>query len=399
MTPAVVLGLSPTGLYAIRELGRRGVPVLGVGAEAQSAARSRFLTWGPRCIVEPDEGRRLARLLEAFPEGGSRAVLIPTSDQDIDFVVRHRETLSSRFVTAPCYTDGAYARVLSKASFYAACLEADVPTPSYWEARTGDLAALREKIVYPCLVKPSEIHEVKAFMAGRKVLLAPDAASFDAIVSMLPDKDVIWLVQEIIPGPESSITLFAAYFDGDGKPRQAFTARKLRQFPPGFGSASLVSSETLEETRVLSERLLAAIGFRGIGAAEFKRDPRDGRLKAIEVNARPSLWFSLTTACGKEITLDAWRDLSGQSPLADSAQRDGVRWRYLFKDFYSALFYLNDRSFILPRPEIAPASLFQEQVTPVLDFSDPLPSLDELLTYIRKAVRRISFFGRRGGQT
>ena len=389
MTPAVVLGLSPTGLYAIRELGRNGVPVLGVGPEPQTASRSRYLTHGPCCLHEPDESARLRQLLDLFPRGGAKAVLIPTSDQDIDFVVRHQAILAKHFEMQPSYSDGGYDRVFSKSAFYAACRQHGLDAPAYWEAPVGELARLRGEIVFPCLVKPSEVHLVKDFMAGRKVLIAPDAAAFDAIVAALPDIDTVWLVQEVISGPESAITLYAAYFDQSGQPRQAFTARKLRQYPPGFGSASFVSSETLDETRQLSERLLTGVGFRGIAAAEFKRDPRDGRLKAIEVNARPSLWFGITTAAGRTITLAAYRDLCGLPATVETPQRDGVEWRYLLKDAFAMLFYRLNPDFILPRPDLDSGRSVTARTTPVLDFSDLRPSFDELITYGRKFLERM----------
>jgi D-aspartate ligase len=388
--PAVVLGLSPTGLYAIRELGQAGVPVLGVAGSRQTASRSRYLTYGPGCLIEPDEDRRLSRLMDLFPADGPKAVLIPTSDQDIDFVIRHAQVLSERFVMQPSYRDGVHARVFGKAGFYAACREHGLEAPSYWEARRGELAALRGQITYPCLVKPSEIHEVKDYMAGRKVLIAPDAAAFDAIVAALPATDVIWLVQEIVPGPESNITLYCAYFDGESAPHQAFTARKLRQFPPGFGSASLVRSEVLDETRELSERLLRGIGFKGIAAAEFKRDPRDGRLKAIEVNVRPSLWFGVATAAGKPLTLAAYLDLSGQPMPPERPQANGVEWRYLLKDLYARAFYWRSRGFILPPPELGGLGAPARRTTPVLDFTDLRPSVDEMWNYGDKLRRRIS---------
>jgi len=388
MRPAVVLGLSPTGLYAIRELGQAGVPVLGVGAEPQTASRSRYLTHGPGRLIEPDESRRLQRLLDLFPADEPAPVLIPTSDQDIDFVIRHSAALRGRFLYQESYVDGVCDRVFGKAPFYAACREFGLDAPAYWEAPVGDLARLRGEIVFPCLVKPSEIHAVKDYMAGRKVLIARSQDEFDAIVAALPPTPMVWVVQEIVPGPESNITLWCAWLDREGRPREAFTARKLRQFPPGFGSASLVASARLEETRELSERLLTGIGFRGIAAAEFKRDPRDGRLKAIEVNARPSLWFSASTAAGRRVTLAAYRDLAGEPPLPETPQRDGVRWRYILKDLYAQAFYLRRRDFILPPPVLSDGGPVTGRVWPVLDFADLRPSFDELLNYGGKFTRR-----------
>ena len=389
MRPAVVLGLSPTGLYAIRELGRAGVPVLGVAAEPQTASRSRYLTHGPGRLIEPDEGRRLQRLLELFPADQPAPVLIPTSDQDIDFVIRHADVLRGRFLFQGSYVDGVCDRVFGKAPFYAACREFGLDAPAYLEAPVGELAGLRDRIVFPCLIKPSEIHAVKGYMAGRKVLIARTVEAFDAIVADLPVTPMVWVVQEIVPGPESNITLWCAWLDRDGRPRQAFTARKLRQFPPGFGSASLVASAADEETRELSERLLTGIGFRGIAAAEFKRDPRDGRLKAIEVNARPSLWFAASTAAGRTVALAAYRDLAGETPPPETPQRNGVRWRYILKDLYAALFYLRSRDFILPAPDPGVAGPVTGRVYPVFDVSDLRPTLDEMLNYVVKFFRRL----------
>ena len=118
-------------------------------------------------------------------------------------------------------------------------------------------------------------------------------------------------MQEIISGPESNITLWCGYIDAAGSVRQSFTARKLRQYPPGFGSASLVESEVCRETSETAERFLVKAGYRGIAAAEFKRHPKTGELKIIEVNPRPSLWFSVSTKSGVRLVERPWQSQMG----------------------------------------------------------------------------------------
>ena len=98
-------------------------------------------------------------------------------------------------------------------------------------------------------------------MKGKKSFIAADTEAFSQIATKLKKSMHPWLVQEIIPGPESNITLFGGYFSKNNKLQQAFTARKLRQFPPGFGSASWVKSEILEETLYLSKLFLKNIFF------------------------------------------------------------------------------------------------------------------------------------------
>ena len=47
---------------------------------------------------------------------------------------------------------------------------------------------------------------------------------------------------------------------------------------------------------------LRELGFHGIAQVEWKRDPRDGRQKLIEVNPRLWQWHGLTGACGADVT-------------------------------------------------------------------------------------------------
>lgn len=392
-TPAVVLGLSPTGLYAVRELGRAGVPVLGVSREWQPGCTSKYLA---ACIVEPDEARRLARLLAHFPADTPRAVLIPTSDQDIEFIARHADALSQRFVFQSSYaTERVVQTLLTKERFYALCEAQGVAYPRLWRCLPHELAGLRDRTAYPCMVKPSRIHDVKNLMAGQKGWIAEDAAAFDRLGAQIPAGAGVLLLQEIVPGPESAITLHATYVDRTGAFRQPISARKLRQYPPGFGSASLVVSAPEDESRDLARRLLRALDYHGIAAAEFKRDPRDGRLKVIEINARPSLWFALATGAGQRLTLAAYHDLAGTGQsLPEEAQTDGVVWRYALKDMYSALFYRFRKGFVLPAPDISVAGGVRRRVNAVFAADDPLPMLAEWWHFVRKALARL---GRKAG--
>ena len=384
---AIVLGLSPTGLYAIRELAAENIPVIGVGSERQCGAASRYLQ---DVILEPDEDLRLAELIRRAGNDSSKPLLIPTSDQDLEFIFRFEEELARHFVFQTSYKTGLAAKILTKADFYRLCDEHGIEYPGLKEMSTADMPGFAESLEFPVLIKPSRIHDIKAEMAGQKGWVARNPAEYLEVVASIPDHAGTLLVQEIVPGPESEITLFTAYFDQEGRAHQSFTCRKLRQFPPGFGSASLVISEDEPETRDIAERFLGKIGFHGIAGVEFKRDPRTGKRKIIEINPRPSLWFSASTAAGKTVALAAYRDLTGAGPLPeDRAQRNGVVWRYALKDSYSAAFYRFKKDFVLPPPDVSAARRASKRVFAVAVPGDRAPAWAEVKSYLRKGLQRI----------
>ena len=386
---AVVMGMSPTGLYAVRELGRAGVPVLGVSASAQCANASKYLTHPLKSIIEPNEEARLGKLCAAFKDAIEKAVLIPTSDQDIAFIARHKDILAKFFVFQSSYANGLAETILEKSTFYALCEKHGIAYPSFWEGARENLTGLISHIKFPVVLKPSKIHAVKAEMAGVKAWALRDEKEYLNRIAILPHGDTDWLVQEIVPGPESDISLYCAWIGKDQKPVQSFTAKKLRQFPPGFGSASLVAGHDEPQVKALSEKLMTAIGYEGIAATEFKYDRRDDMYKIIESNPRPSLWFSASTASGRTAALAAYCALAGyEMPKAQDIVQ-GVQWRYGLKDLYSKLFYLRNRKFILPPPDLRAAGKPSRKIYAVFAWDDPRPAIGEVSANLRKLWQRI----------
>jgi D-aspartate ligase len=385
---AVVLGSSPTGLYALRELASGGRSVAVADLARGCAFHSRFVRGRGRRHAGPIEGLG-AWLSEVADRQAERPLLLPASDVFVEYVLRRHVELGRRFVFADSYRESA-THLLDKASFHALCIQHGVATPGVWLAAGGAaLAQLGSVVTFPCILKPMLIHHARDFLRGQKVLLAGNIAEFGAQVARIPATSGGWLVQEVIPGPESAITLFGGYIAGDGTPRQAFTGRKLRQYPAGFGSASLVTSEPCDETLRITLDLLVRMGFRGICGAEFKRDPRDGVLKMIEINPRPTLWFQVTHDAGKRIVEAALRDLRDEPPPVEAPQLSDVRWRYCLKDAASAWFYRRQGAqFVFPAPDTGTAQLATRRSWPVFAAGDPLPALAEPVGYLKKVWQR-----------
>jgi len=382
----VVLGSSATALYAVRELAMAGYRIGCADALRGCAMASRHLGPDARFVGTPDE---VEAWLLAMAGGSGRApLLLPCSDLFIEFVMARADRLAG-FPVFEAYRNIA-ADLLDKARFHALCKMHGIPTPGVWHAEDGAaLRALAGQVPMPCILKPVLIHRAKDFLRGKKVLLARSEDEYLACVDGMPEGLGGWLVQEIVPGPESEISLFAGYVGRDGVPRQAFTARKLRQYPPGFGSASLVTSQPCEETLQRSLSFLAAIGFRGVCGTEFKRDPRDGVLKIIEINPRPTLWFQVAHDAGKRVVESAVRDLLDASATEDAPQAQDVRWRYALKDATSALFYRREGSrFVFPPPDVSGADACRKRSWPVFAWDDPRPALVEPLGFVRKAWKR-----------
>ena len=94
------------------------------------------------------------------------------------------------------------------------------------------------------------------------------------------------------------------------------------------------------EVAEMSIELLRRLKFHGICGTEFKKDPRDGRFKMMEINLRPTLWFSIIEASGIEVIYAIYQDLIGSSFLQSGCQSNGVKWIYTARDLVSSLYYL-----------------------------------------------------------
>lgn len=386
----IVMGLSPTGLYAVREAARAGYSVLGVGAPGSPGLWSRFLVDRIIAVTPEDRVAAILERTEIYNAHGRKPVLVVTSDQDLEAVTANVDVLSKQVYLQGSYQDGLAQKIMDKDQFYKICKSLGVVYPSLWSAEVKDAAQYRDQITYPSMIKPARIQDVKHVMSGQKGWIVRDRAEFDAILPTIPYEAGTLLMQEIVPGPESNITLWCGYLDVSGQVRQRFTARKLRQYPAGFGSASLVQSETCPQTAAIAERLLIAVGYTGIAAAEFKRHPETGELKIIEVNPRPSLWFSIASKAGVRLVETSIAE-ARSAPLPPTAkQRNGVLWRYTTKDLASRLFYGVNKDFVLPAPDGARKAVVTGRADVTGAWDDPAPGLKELFGFASKLATRVT---------
>jgi predicted ATP-grasp superfamily ATP-dependent carboligase len=122
-----------------------------------------------------------------------------------------------------------------------------------------------------------------------------------------------------------------------GQPLARIVARRLRQYPMDFGRASTFV-ETIDDAALeaTADRVLSAMRYSGLVEVEFKRDPRDGRPKLLDMNPRVWGWHTLGQRAGTDFAHLQWRLSQGESPPALRA-RAGVRWVRLTTDVPTAV--------------------------------------------------------------
>jgi predicted ATP-grasp superfamily ATP-dependent carboligase len=133
------------------------------------------------------------------------------------------------------------------------------------------------------------------------------------------------IIQELVPGGGETQFSYAALCI-DGRPLASITARRTRQYPMDFGRASTYV-ETIEQPEVEepARRLLAAMRYTGLIEVEFKRDPRDGCYKLLDVNPRVWGWHTLGRRAGVDFPYLLWQLIHGE-PAPEACARVGVRW-------------------------------------------------------------------------
>jgi predicted ATP-grasp superfamily ATP-dependent carboligase len=144
---------------------------------------------------------------------------------------------------------------------------------------------------------------------------------------------------DLIPGPDSLFYNYTVYIDRQGNPAAELGMKKLRKSPPFFGVCRVGEVVEVNELREPTLELLSHVGWRGMASAEYKLDPRDGRYRLIDINARPFLMQGLALRAGVNYPLLAWREaVSGEKVKASYNGWNGVWINFLDDVYYGAFF-------------------------------------------------------------
>jgi predicted ATP-grasp superfamily ATP-dependent carboligase len=241
------------------------------------------------------------------------AVLIPDSDDWTEAIARLPERLKDRF---PSSTPSLLAveTMIDKWQFAELLARVDVPRPKTMLLTSEDqMSALPETCYENMFLKPLnsqefwQRHRVKALrLRGRQ-----HALDLMAELQRHGRREFPILLQEYVPGPATKYYLVDGFVDRHGRTRALIARRRIRMYPPGFGSSSFSETIPIDDVQhavETLEQLWAEVGFRGIFDAEFKYDDRDGQFKILEVNARPWWYVEFATRCGVDLCRMAYDD-------------------------------------------------------------------------------------------
>ncbi|MBM3697117.1 MAG: hypothetical protein FJW78_01310, partial [Actinobacteria bacterium] len=234
---AVVLQASgPNALGIIRSLAAEGVPVMATDPDPRAMGlRSRHA----RKVVLPDPVDDPSAFVDELEVLGRslhmRGVLFPTHDEAIEAIGPHEQRLAEWF-DIPWSPWPHLAPYLDKSAQHAAARRIGFPVPATVEpADEAGLAAAIPGLRFPVILKPRVDAAGFKRAFGRQVLEAADAeglrTQWHRAAAHLPQ------VSEVIPGGDDCLWTLGSYRDAQGRPLASFTGHKLRQWPPGFGTA------------------------------------------------------------------------------------------------------------------------------------------------------------------
>ncbi len=322
--PAVVVNVGwVAGVSAIRSLGRAGIAVHAVDHRPDALGfRSRHLHAAHVSPRRLDDEEAFVEFLAGVGDRlGGGAPLFLLDDDDLNAVASRREALGDRFLY-PFPEWEPLARIQDKGHQVERARALGVPVPGTAREPTDQLG-------FPVLVKPFQPGDfrrrfrVKAFRCRN---LAELEEAWERAQGYEP------LVWEFVPGGDEELFTLGSYLTREGEALGLFCGRKLRQDPATIGNARVTESVWVDEVVEQGLRLLRGLEFNGPSQVEFKRDPRDGVYKLMEVNPRLWQWHELATACGVDLPVIAYRDLLGDIPPRARQGRKRKRWAITLKE-------------------------------------------------------------------
>jgi predicted ATP-grasp superfamily ATP-dependent carboligase len=369
LSPAVVLSTHNTGLAVIRSLGEKGVPVIAVYYQDRDMGYvSKYVRHKVPAPHPESQSNQFLELLVNLSRKHGRCVLIPCDDATLATVGNHAAMLSQHHLTA-CPDWEVVRSAIDKPYTYQLAESLGIPLPK--TVIPKDISMVKEYCQtahFPCLVKPRQSH-IYFEKFRKKMVKAIDADSLIAAYHEAVSVGIDVMLQEYIEGPDTAGINYNSYF-WDGRPLAEFTAQKVRLSPPDSGVPSVVISKEIPAVLDSGRRLLKALNYQGYSCMEFKKDPRDGHYKLMEINARHNRSSMLAVRCGINFPwIEYCHRLYGQLPESNG-YRQNLYWIDMTRDLAAIGKYIKRREFTISG-QLKP--YLKSKVFAVLSLKDPMP--------------------------
>jgi predicted ATP-grasp superfamily ATP-dependent carboligase len=386
--PAVVLG--EIGL--VRCLGEWGVPCVVVACNKDHLAfASRYCmesavvpSFDPDCCETLDLLLKIGRRL-------GKSVLFCNGEPDFLFVSKHRDPLS-RYFLIDLPSEKQADLLVDKGLFYKMGTEYGFPIPRTWQPNDpGELEAIFPEILFPCILKPTQqlFWKSSAFQkrygAGIKALQAKDSEALRTLYRDLWSLHPEVLIQEYIPGGDDHLYFFDTYFNARSEPLGYFIARRIRTYPIHCGISTLAVTVHDPAIAKAALRVLQTIGYRGAAHLDFKRDPRDGAPRLLEINPRFGLAIDLGARAGINLPMRAYLAQLGRSPHFKEDYQVGMKWIDTKSDLKAFRCYRKIQEWTLSRWV---QSFDGPKMFRIWSARDPRPALTSIRRFLKRQVRR-----------
>lgn len=363
----IVIGGHIQGLGIARAYGRNSIPCIVLDDTKHNLAR--HSKYSQAFYLYP-KGELLEFLLCLKSRNMYKYwLLLPTNDLHVAILSKNKDLLNNHFVVSSDDWDTVL-KCYNKRITYSIAQSLDIQIPKTW--MPNSIAEVNElELPYPCIIKPAIMHTFYESV-GKKVCICNSRKellqNYVDVVKIIPPNEVI--IQEIIPGFVNN-QFSACFLFNRSQALVSISALRRRQHPISFGHATTYA-ETVHNNEVIeyAMKILKYLGYKGICEVEFMYDERDNKYKFLEINPRTWKWHSIAEKANTPFLLYLYDLLIKNEVLIANGWQDAA-FRHFLTDFPIVLKMIAKRIYTKPlKLPIQPA---------VWDFSDPLPSLFELL--------------------
>jgi predicted ATP-grasp superfamily ATP-dependent carboligase len=399
MAPVVVLGLDRTGLGAVRSLCKpdlRGVPIIGIVYES---------TWGTGAYTRlcskkyylQDFGspETIEDLIELGRRFSTKPILLITNDRAVMLVSKYRQRLSPYYhLLLPA--DDVIELLVDKTKFALYAKKNGFSVPRTWVINDRDdleeaLAAIR----FPCFLKPRYRNAEWLKKDYPKGFRSRSPEQLMNLYDVLRSTEQHYVLQEWVEGADSELYFCQVLFDENSHCLASFTCRKLRQWPIESGVASMAEPICCSEIEEETIRLFESLQFKGLGAVEFKRDPRDKRYKITEPRVgRLGNLSETATANGVNFPFLTYAYLTNRKATRTTV-REPVRWVEEEGDVQSCIYLMRNKKLSLRELSCSYAG---PKRFALFSWRDPLPLVMTILKDLRGNERKSLASSIRGGE-